>query len=146
MSFHPWADIFKFGSPGRRAVQARWPRSRRRRSAGHKLSLETLEDRSLPSTVGPLPIPGGILDPTPFAGPDVHLHLPGPVDSSTPNTKGGDPSSIYDFNGFVGAAHIQGTGIDGSGNTLNWDADVRFMSGVYQGVDGNIHQGTFAFV
>jgi hypothetical protein len=59
---------------------------------------------------------------------------------------GGDPSSIYDFNGFVGAAHVQGTGTDGDGNTLNWDSDLRFMKGVYQGVDGNIHQGTFAFV
>jgi hypothetical protein len=146
MSFHPWADFFKFASPRRRAVQARSPCPCRRGSGGHRLFLEALEDRSLPSVVGPLPIPGGVLDPTPFAGPDLHLHLPGPVDSSTPNTQGGDPSSIYDFNGFVGGAHIQGTGTDGSGNTLNWDADLRFMKGVYQGVDGNVHQGTFAFV
>jgi hypothetical protein len=76
----------------------------------------------------------------------VHLHLPGPVDSSTPNKSGGDPSAITDFNGFVGVAHVEGTGIDGSGNTLFWDADLRFMKGVYQGVDGRIHNATFAFV
>jgi hypothetical protein len=72
--------------------------------------------------------------------------LPGPVDSSTPNKSGGDPSTITDFNGFVGVAHVQGTGTDGSGNALFWDVDLRFMKGVYQGVDGNIHQATFAFV
>jgi hypothetical protein len=110
------------------------------------LSLEALEDRSLPSVVDPLPIPGGVLYPTPLGGPDVHAHLPGPVDSATPNRSGGDPSTITDFNGFVGVAHLQGTGTDGSGNTLYWDVDLRFMKGVYQGVDGNIHNATFAFI
>jgi len=116
------------------------------RPAAYKLRLEHLEDRSLPSVVGPLPIPGGVLTPNPKGGPDVHFHLPGPADSPTPNSVGGDPSSIYDFNGFVGVAHVQGTGTDGSGNTLYWDVDLRFMKGVYVGVDGNTHNGTFAFV
>ena len=123
-------------------------RGRRRPRCGParcKLNLERLEDRSL-LNVGPLPIPGGVLDPTPFAGPDVHSHLPGPVDSATPNKVGGDPIPIYHFSGFVGAAHIEGTGTDGNGNTLFWDADLRFMKGIYRGVDGDIHKGTFAFV
>jgi len=57
-----------------------------------------------------------------------------------------DPSSITDFNGFVGAADVQGTGVDNSGNTLLFDTDMRFMSGVYVGVDGQVHKGTFGFV
>jgi hypothetical protein len=61
-----------------------------------------------------------------------------------------DPSSIGDFNGFVGVADVQGTGKatnpDGSTETLLYDTDMRIMSGVYVGVDGAIHKGTFGFV
>lgn len=63
---------------------------------------------------------------------------------------GMDPSSISDFNGFVGVADVQGTGTatnpDGSTETLLFDTDMRFMSGVYVGVDGAVHKGTFGFV
>jgi WD40 repeat protein len=74
------------------------------------LAVERLEDRSLPS-VSPIPIPGGVLVPNPLGDPDVHFHSPGPADSGTPNAVGGDPSSLYDFNGFVGVAHVQGTAV-----------------------------------
>jgi hypothetical protein len=61
-----------------------------------------------------------------------------------------DPSSITDFNGFVGVADVQGTGTatnpDGSTETLLFDTDVRFMSGVYVGQDGAVHKGQFGFV
>ena len=61
-----------------------------------------------------------------------------------------DPSSIGDFNGFVGVADVQGTGTatnpDGSTETLLFDTDMRFMSGVYVGVDGAVHKGSFGFV
>jgi hypothetical protein len=61
-----------------------------------------------------------------------------------------DPSSINDFNGFVGVADVQGTGTatnpDGSTETLLFDTDMRFMSGVYVGADGAVHKGTFALV
>jgi hypothetical protein len=61
-----------------------------------------------------------------------------------------DPSSIGDFNGFVGVADVQGTGTatnpDGSTETLLFDTDMRFMSGVYVGLDGAVHKGTFGFV
>jgi hypothetical protein len=80
-----------------------------------------------------------------LGGPDVHFHLPGPADSTIPGV-GGDPSSITDFNGFIGGAHVQGTGTDGHGTSLLWDADLRFMQGVYRGVDGQVHTGTFAFL
>ena len=120
-------------------------RCRRRRPAGRQLTLERLEDRSLPSVVGPLPIPGGILVPNPFGGPDGHFNQPGHADSTVLG-RGGEPITITDFNGFIGVVRVDGTGTDNSGNPLLWEVDLRFMQGVYQGVDGNIHQGTFALV
>jgi hypothetical protein len=61
-----------------------------------------------------------------------------------------DPSSIGDFNGFVGVADVRGTGTgtnpDGTTETLLFDTDMRFMSGVYVGTDGEVHRGTFGFV
>jgi hypothetical protein len=61
-----------------------------------------------------------------------------------------DPSSITDFNGFVGVADVQGIGTatnpDGSTETLLYDTDMRFMSGTYVGKDGQVYRGTFGFV
>ncbi len=57
-----------------------------------------------------------------------------------------DPSSIGDFNGFVGVADVQGTGKTNTGEVLLFDTDMRFMSGVYVGVDGAVHKGTFGFI
>ena len=74
-------------------------------------------------------------------GTDFHVTFFGP---------GVDPSSIGDFNGFVGVAQVQGTGIgtnpDGSTESLLYDTDMRFMSGVYVGQDDRVHQGTFGFI
>ncbi len=89
-------------------------------------------------TAAPLPIPG-TLPGTPF-----HVVLPGPVDL------GHEPSLITDFNGFIGLANVDGTGTgtnaSGASTTLVFDLDVRFMDGVYIGVDGKTHAGTFGFV
>jgi hypothetical protein len=143
MCSRPRPDFPKSAPPPRRA-----PRGRaglpRRRAARPRLSLEALEDRSLPSAA-PLPIPGGFLVPNPFGGPDGHFNQPGPADS-TRHGVGGEPSSITDFNGFVGVARVDGTGSDGAGNPLLWEVDLRFMRGVYRGVDGDVHQGTFALI
>jgi hypothetical protein len=68
----------------------------------------------------------------PSLGP-FRVHLIGP---------GQEPSTITDFNGFVGVADVRGTGSDG----LIFDTDMRFMSGEYIGVDGRHFQGTFGFV
>ena len=61
-----------------------------------------------------------------------------------------DPSSITDFNGFVGVADVQGTGTatypDKSTETLLYDTDMRFMTGTYRGKDGQVYKGTFGFV
>jgi hypothetical protein len=91
--------------------------------------------------------PKGNADPRPttniasFNGVDFHLTFFGP---------GLDPSVITDFNGFVGVADVQGTGTatnpDGSTETLLFDTDMRFMSGVYVANDGRVHNGTFGFV
>jgi hypothetical protein len=59
-------------------------------------------------------------------------------------------STITDFKGKVGAADVQGTGTatnpDGTTESLLFDSDMRFMKGVYVGVDGHLHRGTFALV
>jgi hypothetical protein len=47
-------------------------------------------------------------------------------------------------------ADVQGTGTavnpDGSTETLLFNTDMRFMTGVYIGADGATHKGTFGFV
>jgi hypothetical protein len=105
-----------------------------------------LEDRSLPSTVPPVPIPE-----QPIA-PGAHAFLPGPADApATSLPFGRDPSTITDFVGFVAEAHLQGTGMPSGGSgsdaqsTLG-DVDLRIMKGVYRGVDNQFHFGTFALV
>jgi hypothetical protein len=80
-----------------------------------------------------------------------HFYFPtssNPVGSlDTIESGRGDPSTITDFNGFLGGGEFGGgTGKDGHGTTLYWAADVRFMDGEYVGVDGHHHQGAFAFV
>jgi hypothetical protein len=90
-----------------------------------------------PSSTAPVPTPNT----TVVGGKTFHFISFGP---------GVDPSSINDFNGFVGVADVRGTGTgtnpDGSTETLLFDTDVRFMSGVYVGEDGAVHKGTFGFV
>jgi hypothetical protein len=129
MLFHPWRTL---------RAQSRHPS---RTLTRHKLSLELLEDRSLLNAAA-LPIPGGFANPD--GGPFIHHNLPGPADAQP--RVGNDPSQITNFNGFVGVALVSGTGKDRDGNPLLWEMDNRFMQGVYQGEDGNLHQGTFAFV
>jgi hypothetical protein len=94
------------------------------------------------SGADPRPIPGGI---QPFGpGTEVfHVFLIGP---------GVEPSTITDFNGFVGATEIQGpwTVSGPSAPTpvppTTYDADMRFMTGEYIGADGRHHLGTFGFI
>jgi hypothetical protein len=90
-----------------------------------------------PSSAAPLPTASTLV----VAGTTFHTGFFGPEI---------DPSSIDDFNGFVGVADVRGTGTgtnpDGSTETLLFDTDMRFMTGVYVGVDGAVHNGTFGFV
>jgi len=85
----------------------------------------------------PKPIPGGLE----FGGITFHVY---------PFGRDQEPSVITDFNGFVGVAQVQGTGVgtnpDGTTETLLYDTDMRFMKGVYVGLDERMHQGTFSFI
>jgi hypothetical protein len=89
----------------------------------------------------PRPTPNTFTIPPP--APQIAFHFTG----FGPGT---DPSSITDFKGAVGVADVQGSGTgtnpDGSTETLLFDTDMRFMSGVYVGVDGEVHKGAFVFV
>lgn len=64
-----------------------------------------------------------------------------------PNT---DDSSIFNFKGTVGVADISGPGAGThNGEPLSgahFGSDNRFMKGVYVGLDGKRHHGTFAFI
>jgi hypothetical protein len=86
----------------------------------------------------PKPIPGGLV----IGGTLFHVF---------PVAPGVEPSSITDFHGSIGAAQVQGTGtgtntLTGHKQGLIFDSDMRFMQGVYIGVDGKKHQGTFCFI
>jgi len=94
--------------------------------AGLLTPLGALADARTTASAKPIP---------PHLGPFA-VWLPGPKE---------EPSTITDFNGVVGIAHItgEGTGSDGGDH---FDVDLRFMDGVFVGTDGAIHQGTYGFV
>ena len=94
----------------------------------------------------PNPIPGG------YTG--EQLGCPGVTEFfhvRNPSQGGDEPSTITDFHGFHGDAHMQGTGIatnteTGDQTSLFYDVDLRFMKGDYVGVDGKHHHRAFALV
>jgi hypothetical protein len=96
-----------------------------------------------PGPGSPVHIPGG----TPFLGGGFHLFGPGLIDPHD-----AEPSSITDFDGFVGLAYITGTVTRTNTVTHAVDtlpflfSDMRFMKGVFRGQDGRMHNGAFAFV
>ena len=94
---------------------------------GSGLWMPGLAQAARKTSADPKPIPETLFPGAPF-------HVLSPASE--------EPSTIYDFNGLVGATEIQGTGTDG----LLFDVDMRFMQGVYVGVDGRMHQDTFGFV
>jgi len=87
----------------------------------------------------PRPIPGG------FTFGNSFFH----IDPMSPGVT--ENSTIYDFHGSIGAAIIDGTGTathtdTGVTKSLNFDTDMRFMQGVYIGLDGKKHNGTFGLI
>jgi len=91
----------------------------------------------------PIPVPGSPL----FGG--FHVWAPAvpgldPIDA--------EPATITNFNGVVGIAYLNGTVRrtnvqSGAFDVLPFSgADMRFMQGVYRGVDGKPRQGTFGFI
>ena len=111
---------------------------------------------SLPS-VCELPNPIPHTAPTPF-GTILHNFFPGPVegtlaptDATGAHPDGRDPSLIFDFKGFIGQADLQFTGMGTDLNTGQrapyiFNADVRFMDGMYVGTDGKTRRKAFAFI
>jgi hypothetical protein len=91
-------------------------------------------------SAAPRPIPGGfrLSDFTPVAtGADLHFLLPGIRF---------EMSTITDFVGVVGGSETRGTAHGSDGSTHVFDCDMRFMQGVYVGLDGRPHIGSFGFI
>jgi hypothetical protein len=84
----------------------------------------------------PRPIPGGFdLNFNPVTS-DPFIHVLSP-------SVGSEMSTITDFNGVIGASETQGTANHGA---YSFDCDMRFMRGVYVGVDGRPHNAAFGFI
>jgi hypothetical protein len=85
--------------------------------------------------------------------PGAHFFFPGPVDadpSTSPNA-GHDPSLITDFSGVIANADLifSGKGTDlntGQSAIYDFHCDMRFMNGVFIGLDNEQHRGTFGFI
>jgi len=92
----------------------------------------------------PLPIPGGII----LGGQTFHVFGPG-LSGNPPDQ---EPSTITDFNGFVGLAYLNGMVTRTNMQTGEVDtlpflfSDMRFMQGVFRDTDGRMHQRAFALV
>jgi hypothetical protein len=117
-------------------------------AAGAAFGSGLLKPRSVFAAAAddPLPIPGG----SPALGGGFHVYGPTPDGSFDPIDA--EPASITNFNGVVGLAYVDGmvtrTRIStGERDELPFIAsDMRFMQGVYRGVDGKPRQGTFGFI
>jgi len=102
-----------------------------------------------------LPIPHIGVSPPPSP---AHIFFPGPVDGSAAATdphgslpNGRDPSSITNFEGFIGQVDLifSGTGMDtetGRTSPYQFHTDTRFMKGAFIGSDQRRHRGAFAFI
>ncbi len=88
--------------------------------------------------------------------PGGHFFFPGPVEGAPstdphfPNA-GFDPSIITDFKGVIGQAdlNLSGTGTDlntGHSATYDFHTDMRFMDGVFVGLDNEQHRGAIGFI
>jgi hypothetical protein len=119
------------------------------------------EDEHKPRVPGPCPEADPIphINSVPVAfGAAAHFFFPGPVDGSATPTDpegahpaGRDPSTIFNFDGFVGVAdlNLTGTGTDTTtGATARYDfhTDMRFATGRFVGTDRRLHEGTFVFI
>lgn len=92
------------------------------------------------ATAAPQPIPGGLSFTTGEfvgSGADLHFALP---------SFGSEMSTITDFNGVVGGSETRGTAHGSDGTTYDFDCDMRFMQGVYVGLDGRLHNASFGFI
>jgi hypothetical protein len=94
----------------------------------------------------PRPIPHGLDIP---GLPRIHVRAP-----RFPGVGGDaddDPITITDFSGKIGYAIIDGTGTGtdtatGATKRYSTNVDMRFMTGLYKGLDGRMRGGTFVFI
>ncbi len=88
--------------------------------------------------------------------PGGHFFFPGPVEGAPstdphfPNA-GFDPSIITDFSGVIGQAdlNLSGIGTDlntGASATYDFHTDMRFMDGIFVGLDNEQHRGAIGFI
>lgn len=87
-----------------------------------------------------------------------HFFFPGPVEGTAAPTDptgahpdGRDPSTITNFDGFIGQVDLtfSGTGKDlqtGAESPYDFHTDTRFMQGTFVGPDQRRHFGTFGFI
>jgi hypothetical protein len=90
-------------------------------------------------TSAPGPIPGGFDENFGIVASDPFIHV-------LPPGIGFEMSTITDLNGVVGASEIRGTAHGSDDTAYDFDTDIRFMRGVYVGLDGRMRQGAFGFV
>lgn len=91
-----------------------------------------------PAPGTPVPIPNGIT----VAGKLFHVFPPGSSAAS-------EESTIYNANGFLGVASINGQGLGTTSKgstTLYYGADIRFIDGEYVDTAGRLRHATFGFV
>ena len=97
----------------------------------------------------PVPIPGGAPAFLDLVGTIFHTYGPGIPGFGADDD---EPSTITDFDGYVGLTYVNGmctrtNTATGEMRELPFlNSDMRFMTGVYRGVDGQLHRGTFAFI
>ena len=90
--------------------------------------------------------------------PGQHFYFPGPIDGSAfpsdpsgTHPEGRDPSTITNFDGFVGQieAFFGGIGTDlktGEKKPYGFHTDTRFIKGEFIASDQKRHKGAFAFI
>jgi hypothetical protein len=91
------------------------------------------------SGAAPRPIPGGFnkhFKPVP-RNPFVHVLVPG---------IGYEMSTITDLKGVVAGSETRGKAHGSDGSVWDFDTDMRFMHGLYAGMDGKLRHGTFGFI
>lgn len=79
-------------------------------------------------------------------GLEIPFFLPIEIDPFDPTFDEQDPSTITDFNGFIGVVEADGVSNNNSeGVDRRWACDVRFMHGVFRDREGRSQPGTFGF-
>jgi len=93
----------------------------------------------------PLPYYSPIISPN--VGLDIPFFLPSEDDPFAGNSDPvADPSTIWGFNGRIGLIDANGVAQEEDGTPRRWNADIRFMKGVFIDRQGNKKRGAFSFM